>query len=153
MLKLYIYTFNNHNNNSTHAIMKTQKERLLTFINYLGLSKRAFERSIGVSLATVTNAKDKLSYGLIEKTISTYPILNRIWLLTGNGEMIINQERTISDYVTNNGDVSGQNFGSGTQVITSQADPEELQKLRDRVHELEIENAKLQGMIEILKQK
>lgn len=71
--------------------MKTQKSRLEHFIkNYLGMSVRAFERSAGISQSLISQAKDNLSDNIIDKVCKAYPMLNRIWLLSGDGNMINN---------------------------------------------------------------
>lgn len=145
--------------------METQKKRIQEFISYLGISVRAFERSIGVSSSTIRLAKDNLSANLIDKTCSTYPVLSRIWLLTGDGEMILRPEQKIG-YVNmpnaTNTNISspGAIAGGGDmaekmmELKGALAEKEgELAEMRLRVRELEIENARMQGMIEILKEK
>ena len=83
---------------------------------------------------------------------NTGRIFNSTWLFTGEGPMLAEQRGDTFGYTTHNGDVN-TNTGSGTQNVRTGADPEELSQLRSRVRELEIENARLQGMIEILKEK
>lgn len=131
-------------------MMETQKTRLLTFVSYLGISRNQFEKNIGASTGTIGHLREALSAALLEKIASKYPCLNQIWLLTGNGSMIV-PENTYG-YTNVNGDNNGSiNTGSGTQNITT--DSEEVRKLRERVRELELENARMHGMIEILKHK
>ena len=64
------------------------KERIISFINYKGLSQRKFERLVGFSNGYL----DKLRHApSVEKTqiiIDAFPDLNRTWLLTGEGEML-----------------------------------------------------------------
>ncbi|MDO4824418.1 MAG: hypothetical protein Q4A08_09655 [Bacteroidales bacterium] len=75
--------------------------------------------------------------------------MNLQWLQTGVGPQ--HKDNGVSLGYTNiNGD--NNNVGSGTQVIGT-ADPDEVNRLRQRVRELELENARLQGMVEVLKNK
>lgn len=61
------------------------------FIQYAGLSARQFDLSIGAGNGyTLRMKKNHASIGsdVIETIIRTYPQLNLIWLMTGEGEMI-----------------------------------------------------------------
>tara|TARA_R110000796_G_scaffold88850_6_gene192060 strand:+ start:132221 stop:132583 length:363 start_codon:yes stop_codon:yes gene_type:complete len=63
----------------------------MQFIKYSGLSARQFDISIGASNGyTLRMQKNKASVGsdVIENIVATYPQLNLIWLITGEGEMI-----------------------------------------------------------------
>tara|TARA_R110002050_G_scaffold156186_1_gene284111 strand:+ start:101 stop:487 length:387 start_codon:yes stop_codon:yes gene_type:complete len=66
-------------------------DRIMQFIKYSGLSARQFDISIGASNGyTLRMQKNKASVGsdVIENIVATYPQLNLIWLITGEGEMI-----------------------------------------------------------------
>jgi hypothetical protein len=66
-------------------------DRLTQFIQYAGLSARQFDLSIGAGNGyTLRMKKNHASIGsdVIETIIRTYPQLNLIWLMTGEGEMI-----------------------------------------------------------------
>lgn len=72
----------------------------MQFIAYAGLSARQFDLSIGASNGyTLRMKKNKASIGsdVIENIIKTYPQLNLVWLITGEGEMI-RQEEEILDF-------------------------------------------------------
>ncbi|MGB5821344.1 MAG: hypothetical protein WBG90_17800 [Saonia sp.] len=77
-------------------------DRLMQFIKYAGLSARQFDISIGASNGyTLRMKKNNASIGsdVIESIIQTYPQLNLIWLITGEGEMIKkNEELEILDF-------------------------------------------------------
>lgn len=68
--------------------MKTQKERLIAFINATGYSTRAFEIETGMSNATISHCSDNLSANVKEKVFARFPQLNQEWLLHGIGEML-----------------------------------------------------------------
>ncbi|QWX85349.1 hypothetical protein H0I23_06835 [Cellulophaga sp. HaHaR_3_176] len=66
-------------------------DRLMQYIKFAGLSARQFDISIGASNGyTLRMLKNNASIGsdVIENIIATYPDLNLIWLITGEGEMI-----------------------------------------------------------------
>lgn len=65
----------------------TQKERILQFIEYKGISKNKFYIETGISNG-VLDKKSGLSMETIEKLYSTYPEINPEWLLTGRGNML-----------------------------------------------------------------
>ena len=70
-------------------------DRLIEFIEYAGLSARQFDISIGAANGyTLRMKKNHASIGsdVIENIIRTYPQLNVVWLLTGEGNMIKNVE-------------------------------------------------------------
>ena len=67
-------------------------ERIVLFIKHKNLSMRAFDISIGVGNGyTSKQAKTKASVGsdVLERIIEQYPELSPLWLLTGQGDMII----------------------------------------------------------------
>ncbi|MCJ7466071.1 MAG: hypothetical protein MUO53_05175 [Maribacter sp.] len=76
-------------------------DRLVQFIQYVGLSARQFDLSIGAGNGyTLRMQKNHASIGsdVIENIIRTYPELNLVWLITGEGEMLKNQaEDLVSD--------------------------------------------------------
>jgi len=66
-------------------------DRLMEFIKYAGMSARQFDLSIGASNGYILRMqKNNASIGsdVIENIIKTYPQLNVVWLLTGDGEML-----------------------------------------------------------------
>ena len=69
-------------------------DRLMQFIKHAGLSARQFDISIGASNGyTLRMSKNKASIGsdVIETILRTYPDLNVVWLLTGDGAMLKSQ--------------------------------------------------------------
>lgn len=77
-------------------------DRLWQFIQYAGLSARQFDLSIGASNGyTLRMKKNHASIGsdVIETILRTYPQLNVVWLLTGEGEMLLREKQpAISSY-------------------------------------------------------
>lgn len=64
-----------------------QKEKILQFIDYKGISKNKFYIKTGISNG-VLDKKSSLSMNTVEKIYSAYPEINPEWLITGEGEMI-----------------------------------------------------------------
>jgi len=70
-------------------------DRIRQYIEAKGISYYAFENSLGASRGSVSKAvKDNKSMGsnVLEKIISLYPDLNPVWLLTGQGTMLVSGE-------------------------------------------------------------
>lgn len=73
-------------------------DRLMQFIVYAGISARQFDLSIGAGNGyTLRMQKNHASVGsdVIESIIRTYPELNVVWLLTGEGKMLKGKEEEI----------------------------------------------------------
>ena len=65
------------------------KERMLEFIESMNLSKKEFETASGLSNGYLNNCKGNVGAAKLEGILTAYPQLNRTWLLTGEGEMLI----------------------------------------------------------------
>ena len=79
------------------SIMIKTIDRLIQFIQHAGMSARQFDISIGASNGyTLRMKKNHASIGsdVIESIIKTYPDLNVVWLLTGDGTMLKSQEQS-----------------------------------------------------------
>lgn len=96
--------------------MKTQKERLLEFLDKSGYSIREFERLIGVSNATINHTNDTLSANLKERVSTKFQQLNMDWLLYGTGEML-NPNVQVSVGDPSNGDGSMQNVSGNYNSV------------------------------------
>ena len=68
------------------------QERLLQFIEHKGMSKLSFSKSIGRSVSYVTNIVTSIGPSSKQIIGEKYPELNMEWLITGQGEMLINNE-------------------------------------------------------------
>lgn len=64
------------------------KERIEIFIEKQGIRRSAFEKACGFSNGYTRNLKENPSATKIEDILKTYPDLNRVWLLSGEGEML-----------------------------------------------------------------
>lgn len=67
---------------------ETVKDRILLFIKAESLSQNRFEDAVGLSHGYVNNLKSAPTAKVLQKIFSTYPRLNREWLISGSGDMI-----------------------------------------------------------------
>lgn len=66
----------------------TVKERLMEFIEYKNIKKRAFEEAVGLSNGYLNQLRNSPGVDKISAILETYPEINKVWLLTGEGEML-----------------------------------------------------------------
>lgn len=71
---------------------QTVKQRLITFIKYKGLSQGKFEKAVGLSNGFVNNISKGIGAEKMQRILSVYPELNSAWLLSGEGEMLIEEK-------------------------------------------------------------
>lgn len=68
--------------------MKTTKDRILIFLEYLGMGQNAFEKKCGISNGYISNSRGSFGSRIISKISTAYPDLNVEWLMTGEGTML-----------------------------------------------------------------
>ena len=64
------------------------KERIILFIKSQKISRSEFERKSCLSNGYVNNIRDGMGADKLECVLRAYPMLDRVWLLTGEGEML-----------------------------------------------------------------
>jgi phage repressor protein C with HTH and peptisase S24 domain len=69
----------------------TTKERLIEFIAHLGISQGKFEKECDISNGYVNNIRTSIGQNVLDKILVKYLTLNKIWLLHGEGEMLLNE--------------------------------------------------------------
>lgn len=111
-------------------------DRLMQFIKYSGLSARQFDLSIGASNGyTLRMSKNKASIGsdVIENILRTYPDLNVVWLLTGEGHMLKSQrEEEILDF----DHLSPEKQKEIEQIIEMKIKERQREELKDLLREV-----------------
>lgn len=110
-------------------------DRLIQFIKYAGLSARQFDLSIGASNGyTLRMQKNNASIGsdVIENILKTYPQLNVIWLITGEGEMLKENEEEL--------------------ILNFEELPKEKQKEIERIIETKIKERQEEELKRLLKE-
>jgi phage repressor protein C with HTH and peptisase S24 domain len=66
----------------------TVKERLIRFIKYKNLSQKRFEEAVGLANGYVNNIRKSITEEKLQKIALQFPELSKLWLLTGEGEML-----------------------------------------------------------------
>lgn len=106
----------------------TVKQRLITFIDFLGISKNAFETACGLSTRYVSNITNSVTPQKLKQISLKFPELNTAWLLTGEGEMLKPQPQVMqhnyngnNNYVVGNGN-SVQCSECGAEIQTLEAE-------------------------------
>ena len=64
------------------------KKRLLDYLSYLGIGQHKFEKKAGLSIGYINKLKGDMKLDTINKIISSYPELNKEWLMYGEGVML-----------------------------------------------------------------
>ena len=79
------------------------KERLKQFIDTLNISEREFCRRIGVSSAYVMSIKKSIQPDKMQAISIHFPELNPLWLLLGQGEMLLSDGKKEGEQRQNTG--------------------------------------------------
>ena len=98
------------------------KQRILHFVDTLGISKRDFYTQIGVSRGTL-ESNTGITEDIITKFITIFPTVSIEWLMTGDGEMY---KTATKDFATmqeknNNFSIFNQTSDEGIPLIPIEA--------------------------------
>lgn len=74
--------------------METVKERLIEYLKFKRIGQVRFAESVGLSRGFVSNISKSIQPGTLERISKQYPDLNKGWLLTGEGKMILTEDGT-----------------------------------------------------------
>lgn len=80
----------------------TINERLIYFVDFLGVKRYKFSKETGISESVLLNiykGKNKPSVDLLNKIVVRYPVLNINWILTGKGSML-NDDSGLKNTIT-----------------------------------------------------
>lgn len=67
---------------------ETVKQRLMYFIEYKGITVSRFEKNCGLSNGYMKSLRSNPGLEKLSDILRSYPDLSRVWLLTGEGEML-----------------------------------------------------------------
>jgi hypothetical protein len=116
-------------------------DRLMEFIRYAGLSARQFDMSIGASNGYILRMqKNNASIGsdVIENILKTYPELNVVWLITGDGEMLKSEkEVALTDFNALSKKEQREIEALIDKKIRSRQEEERKRLLKEVTHEIE----------------
>lgn len=71
----------------------TVKERLVTYLKHKKLGQNKFEKQAGLSVGHISKIKIAPRPMVLDKILAAAPDLNKVWLLTGEGEMIVEPKK------------------------------------------------------------
>ena len=106
------------------------KQRLMLFLKAMGIRPSHFEKRCGFSNGYLASLKDRPSEERTAIILERYPKLNRIWLLTGEGDMLNGGTTVVGDnsvMAANIGGNNEQNGGKVIEVLSHQLDEKDRQ--------------------------
>lgn len=77
-------------NPQSSTIKAGLKDRILQVIEALNYNKYMFTRKCGLSVGTIDRISDRTYESTIERICEALPVINRAWLISGEGEMFVN---------------------------------------------------------------
>ncbi len=77
----------------------TVKQRLIDYLAFKKIGQNRFEKMAGVSNGYIHNLKNAPKTPILTKILQAAPDLNRVWLLTGDGEMLTTSPASIPGVV------------------------------------------------------
>lgn len=77
--------------------MSEIKDRLLKFISSSGIAVSEFERRASLSNGAVSKTNNNIRKSTLNSISSAFPNLNMDWLLNGNGEMLLQSNKSSED--------------------------------------------------------
>ncbi len=104
--------------------MENVKEKILIFVQSIGLSKAEIARQLGISKSNFVGEamSSDLNVSMVIKFCQLYPQVSAEWLLRGEGSML--REGAGADVVidSSHSHHNNNNAGSGTQIISNDTD-------------------------------
>lgn len=79
--------------------MSTIKDRILEFIGASDLNSRQFEIRCGLSNGAVSKMGNSTRRSVLDKIFNAFPDLNEVWLLTGKGQMLNEDESMMPEII------------------------------------------------------
>ncbi|MCM1169720.1 MAG: hypothetical protein NC324_07275 [Bacteroides sp.] len=95
--------------------------RVDKFLTFKLLTDRDFSAECGLANGTLTQARKKnidLGKKAVAKILNRYPELNRVWLLTGEGEMLKDNDVSIGSHTTA---IAGSGISVNDSVLLDKA--------------------------------
>ena len=111
--------------------MERRIDRLEKYMITKGINDNQVTKECGLSVGLINQAKkgkSDLGGKAVEKILSKYQDLSRVWLLTGEGPMLTSS----SDTSIVNGDHSSQAVGTGATAVNGEGVKECLEIIRQQ---------------------
>lgn len=125
--------------------MENVKEKILLFVQSIGLSKAEIARQLGISKSNFVGEAmtSDLNVSMVIKFCQLYPQVSAEWLLRGTGDMLITNKPMEINIDNSNRGHHNTNIGSGTQTITTS----DLAELKQQIAELKADKEKLYQLL------
>ena len=119
------------------------KERLLMLIKELGISGRQFSKMVGKSEGWLNSVTKSIGSDILTNILDTYPNVNMTWVLSGQGEMFLEDSSVVKEDQGNY--QINKDYKSICEDLRNDNKDlrEENKKLRDTLLELMYKNEKL----------
>lgn len=104
---------------------KTVIDRIKEYRDYKGGTKKDFEIKCGLSNGYFNSTKKTPSAEILEKVLTAFPDLSREWVMSGNGEMLINANSDLKSYQPT------ENVNLSSELITLYTCPECVNKQKE----------------------
>lgn len=73
----------------------------MTFIKSQGISRSEFERRCSLSNGYVNNIREGMGSDKVENVLRAFPLLNRSWLISGDGNMLLDSSNPVENELPN----------------------------------------------------
>lgn len=126
---------------------ETPKERLLHFIKAYGLSVRAFEQKINAGNSYVQSMKNGPSAKVLDRICREFPSLNRVWIVTGEGEMLKSEGGNSSSAILEIDESTNKNNSGHISMGSSDSTSLVLSMLQEQLNAKDKQIAELSSML------
>ena len=140
---------------------QTVKQRLIEFLAFKGLSQKRFAEVVGVSSGYVNSIRQSIQPKTLHRIAMCFPDLNTGWLLTGNGDMLVEKRSSISN--TSGIVIDGQNrienssihqdnrhyYSDSPDVLRAQIDLLE-ERIKEKDAQIKEKDAQIKQLLDII---
>jgi len=115
------------------------KERLLAFIDYKHLNIKQFEEMAGLSTSYVSNMRKSIKPSTFDDKIApAFPDLNKLWVLHGEGEMLISTNEIHENQIESKSFIKNKPHDEQMEILYNKIDDLEntvkILKERDQLY-------------------